>query len=145
VNNWVDTDLTSKTSGALADSTLRMVAFATSPNNQRHVYYVASDATIHQLYFNGSVWTDENLTRVTNGAKAPNFAVAMAGCAIGNHQYVFFVSNTNHLHMYSYVNSWTDTDWTTRSGVTGKTSVTGFATPGTTWLRMYFNFSGCVP
>jgi len=41
--------------------------------------------------------------------------------------------------MYSYVNSWTDTDWTNRSGVTAFGSVTGFGIPGTTKLRMYFD------
>jgi hypothetical protein len=139
VNSWVDTDLTSATDGALAAATLRMASFATSPNNQRHVYFVATDSTIHQLYFNGTGWADQNLTNSTNGAKAEAFATSIAGCGVGNHQYVFFVSNTYHLHMYSYVSSWTDTDWTARSGITGYGSVTGFTTSGTTKFQMYFN------
>jgi hypothetical protein len=103
-DNWLDTDLTVKAHGVVASSINRLVAFATSPNNQRHVYFVATDATIHQLYFNGTLWSDENLTNATDGGKATPYATAMDGCAVGNHQYVFFVSNTGHLHMYSYVN-----------------------------------------
>jgi hypothetical protein len=139
VDNWLDTDLTVKAHGVVASSINRLVTFATSPNNQRHVYFVATDATIHQLDFNGTLWSDENLTNVTGGGKAAPYATAMGGCAVGNHQYVFFVSNTGHLHMYSYVNSWTDTDWTNRSGLTAFGSVTGFGIPETTKLRMYFD------
>jgi hypothetical protein len=137
VNNWVDTDLTAQSNGALAGAAEQMVAFATIPNSQRHIYFGATDGTVHQLYFNGTRWSDENLTSVTRGATATS-PLGMAGCAVGNHQYVFFLSGT-HLHMYSYINSWIDEDWTVRSGITGLGGLSGYLTPGTTRFQMYFN------
>lgn len=137
VNSWVDTDVTKKTGGATAQALNRLVAFATG--SQRHVYFVATNATIHQLYWNGTQWFDQNLTNITEGATAEGPDIA--GCAINNHQYIFFASG-GHLHMYSYINSWTDTDWTDRSGISAIEGVTGFAIPGTTRLQMYFDTWG---
>jgi hypothetical protein len=144
VGNWVDNDLTAETGGALADAAWQgnqIVAFVTTPNNERHIYFVAGNGTVHQLYFNGSNWFDQNLTSLSRGAKARanSFRSWMGGCGVGNHQYVFFVAKNGHVHMYSFVNKWTDTDWTKRTGITGMDSVVGFAIPGTSRCEMYFN------
>ena len=139
VDNWVDTDVTERSRGATPKPIGKLVSYATSPNNQRHVYYVATDATIHQLYWNGIQWSDENLTSFTGGALADTSNIG--GCAVGNFQYIFFASH-GHLHMYSYVNSWTDTDWTDISGISNVFYVSGFGTPGTTKFSMLLLFVG---
>jgi hypothetical protein len=70
----------------------QFAAFATTPNNQLHVYYsVASPgdkSDVHQLFFNGSRWADEDLSAETHSLGA--YYGPMAGFAIGNSQYVFY-------------------------------------------------------
>jgi hypothetical protein len=92
--NWTKLDLTKTAHGAAVDGTMTLgVAFATTPNNQLHVYYGVSaygtDADVHQLYFNGNVWSDEDLSTETHSAGV-YFNSGMAGFAIGNAQYVFY-------------------------------------------------------
>jgi len=99
---WIDTDLTATTGGPLVQPQ-GIAAFYTTPNDQFHVYYasnVGEDYHIHQLYFNGSAWSDADLTALTGGAVASNSS-GMTGFSIGNAQYLYFCANDFSLHEYS--------------------------------------------
>jgi hypothetical protein len=152
---WFDTDLTQAANGALAGAAYngkQLVAF-TTPNNEHHVYYVESNGNIHQLYYNGATWTDENLTAETGycvtryicvpGAPADTsgFDNWMAGGSIGNFQYVFFVASNGHVHEYSYINNWTDTDLTalTKVPASSSKSVAAFTDSATGRISVYYS------
>jgi hypothetical protein len=113
-SNWADTDLTALTGGP-ALYPQGVAAFYTTPNNELHVYYVSNvglDFHIHQLHFNGSSWTDEDLTALTGGAASSNSS-GMSGFSIGNAQYVYFCGSDFFVHEYSYGDkgnfNWVDT------------------------------------
>jgi hypothetical protein len=145
--NWVDTALpTGGAGGKCYEVYHGLVAFATTPNNERHVYYEAGNgdsSAIHQLYFNGSTWSNQNLTSMIHGARA-NQGTWMSGFAIGNFQYVFFAAaGKGHIHEYSYINSWTDQDLTVAGGgvatqVLGNSGTAAFVVPGTTQMEVYY-------
>lgn len=149
--NWVDTALpTGGAGGKCYELYQGLVAFATTPNNERHVYYEAGNgnsSAIHQLYFNGSTWSNQNLTSITHGARAAEGSW-MSGFAIGNFQYVFFsASGKGHVHEYSYINSWTDQDLTVAGGgvathLPSNAGTAAFVVPGTTQMEVYYEAEG---
>jgi hypothetical protein len=100
-----------------------MVAFQTTPNNQRHVYYVPLDGDMHQLFFNGSSWADEDLTKESSlpyplpPTPRPIGTGLISGFSVGNFQYVFYAGADYHVHQLLYNNArWVDTDLTRLSG-----------------------------
>jgi len=151
--NWVNTTLPGSSSSeycwAGSDGVYPggLVAFATTPNNQRHVYYQATTLensnpmAIRQLYFNGTSWSNQNLTAATKGAKAMA-GTWMTGFSIGNFQYVFFAAPNGHIHQYSYVDNWADLDVTKAAGGApifgGEDGITAFVVPGTTQVELYY-------
>ena len=103
--NWTDTDLTSLTGGPILYP--QGVAAFYTPNNDLHVFYasnVSLNFHVHQLYFNGSSWSDQDLTAVTGGVSSSNSS-GMSGFAIGNAQYVYFCGSDGSVHEYSYGNN----------------------------------------
>ena len=90
---WTTSDLTKKTKGPLANSANGAVAFATTPNNQIHVFYVAGDH-VNQLFLPtpATKWSNTDLTAETHGGLA-DFTAAMAGFSMGNEQYVYYVAH----------------------------------------------------
>jgi hypothetical protein len=116
--NWTDYDLTS-----LAGSTLAgfgpVLGFATKPNNQLHVYYQDTNLDLHQLYFNGSSWSDSDLTAML-GAQC--YTSWLAGFASGNLQHVFcpgygtYSNNLHMLHIFYNNSTWTYEDVTYKAG-----------------------------
>jgi hypothetical protein len=141
VNNWVDTDLTARTNGASAGPAYqgKQIAAVLTPNNQRHVYFVANTGPVHQLYFNGTNWTDENLSAslgVYAEVNAPS--VWISAVALGNFQYVYFASPDLHLHQFSYVNNWTNTDLTALTGHFTQGSVNAFANPTLSIIGIHY-------
>lgn len=111
-STWQDLDLTAMTGGGIATPYGAIAAFYTTPNKQLHVFYVDTNAQhVHQLYFNGSSWSDGDLTASTGGPTA--FAYGVTGFAVGNLQHVFYVATDNHVHQLYYNNaSWADQDIT---------------------------------
>jgi hypothetical protein len=112
------------------------------------------DGSIYQLYFNGSTWSNQNLTQITKGKPATGGGW-MSGFARGNYQYVYFLSSvgdpltyTGHVHEYSYGNKWVDRDWTVAAhGALADTAYSNgtaaFLVPGTTQKEVYYSeFSG---
>jgi len=90
---WTGLDLTKRTRGPLADSSNASVAFATTPNNQIHVFY-ASGGHVHQLFLPtpSTKWQNLDLTDQTDGGLAI-YSGEMAGFSIGNEQYVYYFAN----------------------------------------------------
>lgn len=119
IDNWTDQDITAQGNGVLANPVV--LAFPTKPNNQFHVYYQDSNATdMHQLYFNGSSWSDSNLTTLT-GAYCPG-GQWWAGLAAGNIQHIVcagyggYSANLDLLHIYYNNISWVYEDITYKVG-----------------------------
>ena len=85
-NIWTDEDLLNNQ----PDNSINgMVAFKTTPNNQFHLFYPPND--MYELFFNGTSWTDTDLTTLTGGG-IPNGTGGMGGFAVKNLQYVFYVA-----------------------------------------------------
>jgi hypothetical protein len=102
--DWTDQDLTATVGGNLA-SPAPLVAFATKPNNQFHVYYQDS-SSLHeyQLYFDGTSWTYQDLTAMIGGPYC--YTTWIAGFAQGNEQHLFcpgygaYSANLDMLHIF---------------------------------------------
>jgi Fungal fucose-specific lectin len=113
-SNWMDQDLNGV---AVAAGDQNLAAFATTPNEQSHVYYLTSGGSphVHQLFYNGSSWGDEDLTVLSGGPAASG---TVAGFSVGNYQYVYYFNQkgAQHLHQLLYNNvSWVDSDLTVLS------------------------------
>jgi hypothetical protein len=112
--NWTDSDLTALTGGPVLYPQ-SIAAFYTTPNDQLHVYYASNvdlDFHVHQLFYNGSSWSDQDLTALTGGSLASNSS-GMSGFSIDDAQYVYFCGSDFSVHEYSYGNNgnfnWVDT------------------------------------
>ena len=127
--DWVDSDLTSQTGGPVVYPQ-GVAAFYTTPNDQFHVYYASNgDYHVHQLFFNGSSWSDSDLTALTGGAIASNSA-GMSGFSIADAQYVYFCSDDFSLHEYSYGDGG-NFNWVDRAlPIGGYSGTCGFAPVG---------------
>jgi hypothetical protein len=118
--NWTDQDLTALVGRTLAGGG-PILAFATKPNNQFHVYYQDSSSLhLHQLYFNGTSWSDSDLTSIIGGAYC--YTSWIAGFAVGNLQHVFcpgfgkYSNNLDMLHIYYNNSTWVYEDVTFQAG-----------------------------
>lgn len=119
-STWQDQDLTALVGGSLADGPL--VAFATTVNNQFHVYYVdLFTLDLHQLYFNGTSWSDQDLTAIMGGgAQCGGFWAS--GFAVKNEQHIFCDGTgtptvpPDLLHIYYNNSTWVYEDLTLASG-----------------------------
>jgi len=88
---WSSTDLTNKSKGPIPEASSPIVAFATTPNDEIHVFY-ESGSHINQIYQpTTSTWANQDLTDLTHGGVAVEFT-RMAGFAQQNLQYVFYVA-----------------------------------------------------
>jgi hypothetical protein len=133
---WTDTNPL----GSTTDTKTGVAAFLTTPNDAVHTFYVASDNSVHQLFYNGSSWSDEDLT---SQAEAP-LALAnspVSGFSVDNLQYVYNIGSDHHLHQLFYNNSsFADTDLTKVSGgplVRTTTKLVAFTT-GSPVIHVYY-------
>jgi hypothetical protein len=112
---WADQNL----NGAAMDQySANVAAFLTTPNDQAHVYYISTGSSphVHQLFYNGTSWSDSDLTAL---AKGPAAFGPVSGFSVGNFQYVYYVTDSTpaHVHQLLYNNvSWVDSDLTALSG-----------------------------
>ncbi len=120
-----------------------IAAFTTTPNNQLHLYYVATDHHIHQHTQNPLVqngWQDEDLTKEGKGPLAGDTGVA--GFSIGNTQYVFYGSKNGKIHLLLYNNvKWTDENLTSKghgSNWNGFQSIVAFLTAPNNQIHVYY-------
>lgn len=118
VNNWTDQDITLLGGGVFAAPPV--LAFATKPNNQFHVYYQDSSTLhLHQLFFDGTSWSDSDLTSITG---AYCYSQWMSGFAVGNYQHIFCpgygtkTANLDMLHIYYNQSTWVYEDVTFQGG-----------------------------
>jgi len=140
-SDWQDQDLTTLTNGGIPSAYGAIAAFRTTPNNQLHVYYADENTWhMHQLYYNGKTWSDDDLTSYTGGPQAIPYGIS--GFSIGNLQYVFYVSNPDyHVHEISYNNAdWSDQDLT---GLVGGNQanpqpILAFATKPNNQFHLYY-------
>ncbi len=89
---WTGADLTKKTKGPLANASNGIAAFATTPNNQIHVYYVSGNH-VNQLFLPtpAKKWSNQDLTALTGGGLA-QYSGGMAGFSVANEQYVYYLA-----------------------------------------------------
>ena len=92
-----------------------LAAFPTTPNDQTHVYFLVpqpdSGFHVHQLFYNGVNWADEDLTVSSGGPEA--FDSSVTGFSVGNYQYVYYLSRDLSVHQLLYNNSsWVDSNLT---------------------------------
>jgi hypothetical protein len=93
-SSWQDQDLTATVGGNTA-SAAPLLAFATKPNNQFHVYYQdANSLHEYQLYFNGTSWTYQDLTAGISG-NPYCYTDWISGFAVGNLQHLFCAGYDN--------------------------------------------------
>lgn len=145
-NTWQDEDLTAITGAPLPYSVAGITAFDTTPNQQLHAYYVANfPEDVHQLYYNGTSWSDTDLTTLTGGPAAGD---GISGFNIGNFQYVFYVGLfDSHVHELSYVDNWTDQDITALAGGPSASlgSFAAFATKPNNQFHVYYQDTNFNP
>jgi len=121
--SWVDQDLTGLLGGNSA-SPAPLVAFATKPNNQLHVYYQdANNLHEYQLYYNGASWSYQDLTSITGTGTAFCYTQWMAAFAMGNQQHLFcpgYLTSTSNLDLlhFSYTSAWSVEDITLQASRT---------------------------
>jgi len=115
--SWVDTNLTTTTGGP-TPYVMGVSAFYTTPDNDLHVFYIATNRHIHQFTYKG-VWADEDVTAESNGMIAAD-EVPVSAFTTNGAQYVYFCGNDNDLHEYAYGNngkfSWVDTNVRNEAG-----------------------------
>ena len=57
----------------------------------QHVYYIGSDQHVHQLYYNNSSWSDQDLTNFAGDASAAS-AIGISSFAISDgQQHVYYL------------------------------------------------------
>jgi hypothetical protein len=138
---WADSDLTSQTSGPTSDG-LELTAFATTPNNALHVYYVSTSKHVNQLYNVGTGWQNQDLTALTGGPLSAGRW--MSGVNVANLQYVYYFGSDRNVHELVYNNvSWTDEDISPgNQGPVGGSGIAAMVIPGTKKIRVYFVGTG---
>ncbi len=109
---WYSQDLTVATGGPLAlDSSEQSSVAAFASNDGQHVYYVANDQHVQQLFYSTAAnqWSSQDLTAFTGGPLASVYAPAVSGLAAADGQHVYYVDNTSHVQQLYYsaaVNRW---------------------------------------
>ena len=90
---WTSSDLTKLAKAPLANPANGTVAFATTPNNQLHVYYLSGNH-VNQLFLPtpATKWQNQDLTNLALAPPASGTS-GMAGFSLQNFQYVFYVGN----------------------------------------------------
>jgi Fungal fucose-specific lectin len=133
---WQDQNLF----GAVTNAQTGVAAFVTTPNDGPHAFYLASDDHVHQLFNNGTSWSDQDLTSQT-GAPAALFGSAISGFSVQNFQYVYYIGVDLHLHQLLYNNSnWADSDLTviTSGPLSSSTTQLVAFTTGSPAVHVYF-------
>jgi hypothetical protein len=153
-SNWTDTDLTSLVGGPYP-AQVGITAFNTTPNNALHVFYVSnSDSHIHELFYNGSFWSDADLTAASGGVTAvtSTFSAPNSGFALGNAQYFYFCGSDDAVHEYSYGDggnwNWVDRNLNALVGVGApncsafSNGLVAYATLGNSQRHVFFQPDG---
>ncbi len=89
--SWTTTDLTKKSKAPLPQGGSAISAFATTPNDEVHVFYPSGNH-INEIYQpTATTWANQDLTTLTNGGTVEPFT-GLAGFSLQNFQYLFYVA-----------------------------------------------------
>ncbi len=140
---WQDQDLTALTGGGTTAGPV--LGFPTVPNNQFHVFYQEiSTLDLHELYFNGTSWTDADLSTIMGGITCG--ASWWSGFAINNLQHIFCQGpgtpnqNIDVFHIYYNNVTWVYEDVTSAAGTQSAgvgAAVAAFSLPCSNQLEVY--------
>lgn len=136
---WADSDITSLSGGPLTGKTPRLTALATGSSGF-HVYYLASNGHVNQLYNVSGSWVNQDITKIAKGPAGK--AVWISSINVGNLQYVYYLATTGHVHELYYNNStWLDEDLTVKAGVpvaAAASPITALVFPGGNVNEVFF-------
>ena len=137
--DWADADITSLSGGPLTTKTPRLTALATG-SSAFHVYYLASNGHVNQLYNVNGSWVNQDITKIAKGPSGR--AVWIASINVGNLQYVYYLATTGHVHELYYNDStWLDEDLTVKAGVpvaAGASPIAALVFPGGNVNEVFF-------
>ncbi len=137
--DWADADITSLSGGPLTTKTPRLTALATG-SSAFHVYYLASNGHVNQLYNVSGSWVNQDITKIAKGPSGR--AVWIASINVGNLQYVYYLATTGHVHELYYNDStWLDEDLTVKAGVpvaAAASPITALVFPGGNVNEVFF-------
>jgi hypothetical protein len=79
-----------------------------------HVFYVGTDAHIHQLYYsNAHIWSNQDLTIASNTNALASSSALLTSFKDGQGEFLFYVSTDSHVHQLAIADgSWIDGDLT---------------------------------
>jgi len=101
---WVDNDLTALAKGTPAgltnDDSGTLAGYSRGDNSQ-HVIFIDAGGHVHELYRStdpAAQWVDNDLTKLADGAPAPQ-SISLVGYSRGdNSQHVIFIDDGGHVH-----------------------------------------------
>jgi len=114
--SWTDNDLTSIGHGVTADGTSGLNGYYQVNNGTQHVNYIDGSRDVHELYFNGSNWEDNDLIVLAGLPRgqipAASFSL-LAGFSKGDDssQHVQYIDSLNRVMELEYVigaSGWVD-------------------------------------
>jgi hypothetical protein len=118
-STWVNNDLTALAAGVTAGAGSKLDAYWQQSDNTQHVNFVDGNSHIHELYFKGTSWTDNDLTAVASNGTAANGGSALDAYwqQTDNSQHVHFLDTLGHVHELGFFPrgshpQWADVDLT---------------------------------
>jgi hypothetical protein len=113
---WVNHDLTATTGGPLAASNSSMTTFTDPTHTSHATYYQGANQHIYELYFNGSSWSNGDLTFVAGGSPQSGSALtSYTTCGVG-HAVYYIGANQHVFELYWTGSSWSNGDVTAAAG-----------------------------
>jgi hypothetical protein len=144
-SSWGHNDLTALSGAPAASPASSIDGYPTDYNKQQHVNFLDGNNHVHELYYDGSSWKNNDLTALA-GAPVAARGSALDGyeTAFNGQEHVNFVGTDNHIHeLYYDGSSWKHNDLTalTKAPTAAPgTSVDGYAT--TFNNQQHINFRG---
>jgi hypothetical protein len=101
---WTQSDLftTIHASGGMMppDAEPYLASYATPGNNQQHVIYLDKAGNIHELLFENSKWTHNNLSSIIAGSKLPAASWQFNAYGLDSSQYINWVDRANDANTF---------------------------------------------
>jgi hypothetical protein len=117
-SNWQDQDLTNLTGGASGNVGIPFQMAGFNIGNFQYVYFLSDAAHIHELVYNNSSWSDEDLTALTKTSTGYNNCYIAALVIPGTKKMrVYYVTPKLHLSQLASTNNkkWTNSDLTKKT------------------------------
>jgi hypothetical protein len=104
---WQISDLTVNTGSMAPKPGSPLAGYAFENQGTEHVFYIAQDNSIRELYYSGDNWSSDNLS-ITSGAAPPvaNSPLACYVCEYENTQHVVYFGNDGNAHELYWSNGW---------------------------------------